>query len=84
MDVDERYRTSGSGDYTVPADNTLTAMGVPVPAGTYPFYSEGYYVLLTPLSEGTHTLSIHAKVDGLLDGAPFVFETVVQYTLIVQ
>jgi hypothetical protein len=49
----------------IPADNLFTfACGDPnhpIPAGTYgPNVSDGYYVMLAPLSKGTHTIHFSA------------------------
>jgi len=42
---------------TFPAENLYTALGVPLPAGTYfPVVADGYYLLLAPLRPGTHTV----------------------------
>jgi hypothetical protein len=45
-------------EITIPSDNLLNAIGEgPFPAGTYsPVVDEGFYVLLQPLSPGSHIL----------------------------
>jgi hypothetical protein len=45
-------------EFTMPADNVLNAIGEgPFPAGTYsPVVSDGMYLLLPPLSAGSHTV----------------------------
>jgi hypothetical protein len=46
--------------YTLPQGNILNFLGLPDPAGTYgPAVSDGYWVMLTPLTPGSH--SIYAK-----------------------
>jgi hypothetical protein len=46
---------------TLPANNVIEFLGLPVPAGTYePQVSDGYWLMLTPLSVGTHTIRVHA------------------------
>jgi hypothetical protein len=51
---DYRVKSSEAFPVTVPADNVSG-----VPAGTYfPQVADGYYMLLTPLSVGTHTISV--------------------------
>ena len=58
---DYRVKSPGqSFDVTIPADNLPTFFGQPVPPGTYgPHVADGYYMLLSPLSIGTHTISVH-------------------------
>lgn len=55
-------------DITLPEDNLLNGIGEgPVAAGTYsPVVDEGYYVLLSPLIPGPHTLRIIAYYNGAL------------------
>jgi hypothetical protein len=57
------YRATSSPsafNVTVPADNITTAFGVPTPAGTYgPHVADGYYMLLAPLSAGSHVIVVH-------------------------
>jgi hypothetical protein len=59
---------------TLPEENVLG-----VPSGTYaPMVSDGYWLMLAPLSAGAHT--IHFK--GIITGGPFAgFETEVTYHL---
>ncbi len=54
--------TSVQFDVTWPADNVLNAIGEgPFSAGTYsPVVDDGYYIMLAPLSAGSHTLHFHA------------------------
>lgn len=47
--------------YTLPDENVLQALGVPDPKGTYfPAVTDGYWIMLTPLTPGTHTIQIMA------------------------
>ena len=58
----ERFRTLSPSEFsvTIPADNFPTHFGSPVPAGTYsPQVADGYYLILTPLSVGQHTIALH-------------------------
>jgi hypothetical protein len=51
-------------DYTLTSDNIFNAFGVVRAAGTYgPTGSDGFWIMLTPLSEGEHTL--HFKTGDL-------------------
>lgn len=62
-------------DVTVPDDNIATFLGSPVPAGTYgPQVADGYYMLLSPLSVGAHTITVHVV-------SSLGFEYVVTYNL---
>jgi hypothetical protein len=58
---DYRTKSPGTGfSVTIPEDNLPTFFGQPVPAGTYgPHVADGYYMLLSPLSAGSHTISVH-------------------------
>lgn len=49
----------GSATYTLAPDNILG-----LPAGTYPFFADGYYVMLAPLSAGDHTLILQGANPG--------------------
>jgi hypothetical protein len=50
--------TAPAFSVTLPNNNLYQALGVPVPAGTYyPAVADGFYILLAPLSPGTHTIS---------------------------
>jgi hypothetical protein len=52
---DYRVKSPEAFSVTVPADNLSG-----VPAGTYsPHVADGYYMLLSPLSAGSHTISVH-------------------------
>jgi hypothetical protein len=55
---------STSFEFTMPADNLLTAIGEgPFAAGTYsPAVDDGYYVMLQPLPRGDHTIRFKASV----------------------
>jgi hypothetical protein len=57
----------GGSSYTLPPNNALSAFcpGNPFPAGTVPpnppgAYADGVYIMLAPLSPGTHHLSFAA------------------------
>jgi len=53
---------TGSGQLTLPVNNIYP--GTP-PAGTYsPVVSDGYYLMLVPLSTGTHTIHFAAPSGG--------------------
>lgn len=55
--------TSGAFDVTFPDNNLFQLFGCDVPAGNYPgFVSGGYYVMLTPLAKGAHTLHFHGGI----------------------
>jgi hypothetical protein len=61
--IKSRFRISGDAmEFTLPEDNLLNAIGYgPISAGTYhPSVGAGYYILLSPLPVGQHTLHIHA------------------------
>jgi hypothetical protein len=61
----------GPYDATVPADNLLAYLGLPVPAGTWgPNVGEGYMFIFTPLPPGKHRLTSHALTN---DGFPITF-----------
>jgi hypothetical protein len=66
-DSSTAYRaTVGRFSYTLPPNNALSAFcpGNPLPAGTMPpppgAYADGVYIMLAPLSPGTHRLSFTA------------------------
>ncbi len=74
------YRaTSPVFSYTVTSDNIVGLLvGVPLPGGTYsPVVSDGYWLMLAPLSAGVHTIFIKGISSGGL-------ETDVAYNLTVQ
>lgn len=55
-----RIPSAGMFSLTVPDENVFDWWGFPAPAGTYyPSVADGYYVMLTPLPVGNHTLVIH-------------------------
>ncbi len=56
--------------YSLPADNILMPFfGLDVPAGAYgPAVDDGYYVMLSPLAAGPHTL--HFTASGSFTGGP--------------
>ena len=64
--------------YTMPEGGVLQPYGVA--PGTHPFYSDGYYVMLAPLSAGKHTVALH----GVAAGDGWSFETQVTYNLMVK
>ena len=52
---DYRVKSPSTFSVTVPEDNLSS-----VPAGTHsPQVADGYYLLLSPLSAGSHTISVH-------------------------
>jgi hypothetical protein len=52
---DYRVKSPEAFSVTVPADNVSG-----VPAGTYsPHVADGYYLLLSPLPVGSHTISVY-------------------------
>jgi hypothetical protein len=53
--------------FRLPVDNVLG-----LPAGPSPSVSDGYWILLTPLSEGEHNIYIHGEL--LYDGSTFKSE----------
>lgn len=55
-------------DVTLPEDNIFDApCGSNVPTGVYsPAIDDGFYVMLNPLSAGSHTLNIHAESGGFI------------------
>jgi hypothetical protein len=57
------YRAASPGGFniTLPDANILEAFGLPDPAGTYsPQVADGFWLMLAPLSAGTHTIVVHA------------------------
>ena len=61
---------------TLPEDNILG-----IPAGTYePMVSDGYWLMLRPLTPGAHTLQWHGRITG---GVFAGFEVQVTYSLTV-
>jgi hypothetical protein len=60
----ENYRfQSPLFEYTLPEESMFNFFGLPTPPGTYyPGVSDGYYVMLTPLPVGEHTLHIFADL----------------------
>ena len=62
-DIKQLYRAktdNTSFSVTLPSDNLFTSTSCPIAAGTYhDLVSDGYYLMLTPLSVGSHT--IHFK-----------------------
>ncbi len=69
---------AGAPMYTMPEDGVFVQWGVQ--PGVYPFFSDGYWVMLAPLSRGEHTLALH----GIAEGEGWVFETEVTYNLTVK
>lgn len=57
---------SPSFSVTLPEDNLFSSnLKIPVPAGVYPAVSDGFYLLLAPLTPGQHTITF---------GGTFLFE----------
>jgi hypothetical protein len=63
--------------YTMPAGGVLEMWGVA--PGTYPFYGEGYYVMLAPLSAGKHEIVLRGAAGG--DGWSFATEVTYHLTV---
>lgn len=64
---------------TLPVGNVPEFFGLPTPAGTYsPQVADGYWLMLTPLSTGTHTIQVHVIPD-----SSYGAEYTVTYHLIV-
>ena len=50
-------------DYTLPEDNMFTFFGFPSAAGNYyPAVSDGWFVMIPPLSKGEHTIRMYAEL----------------------
>jgi hypothetical protein len=66
--------------FTSPAD------GPPERVGTHEAFSDGYWIMLEPLSPGQHTLYFRGKFvfPGVDGGEEYVFETAVTYNLTIQ
>lgn len=64
--------------YTMPEDGVYVQFGVA--PGTYPFFSDGYWTMLAPLSNGKHTIVLH----GIAEGDGWRGETEVTYNLTVK
>jgi hypothetical protein len=62
----------GGGPFplTLPANNAYTSTGGDVPAGTYEEVHEGMYVMLAPLSAGSHTIHFTYSFPALPPTAP--------------
>jgi len=59
-----RALSPDSFDVTLPENNVPEFFGLPVPAGTYgPQVTDGYWLMLAPLSVGKHTIEINVAVD---------------------
>ena len=57
-----RYRFTANFPITVPSGNIFDFFGCPTTPGTYsPVAGDGYYLMLRPLSEGTHHLHFHGS-----------------------
>jgi hypothetical protein len=66
-------------DITFPDGNVFQFFGCDVPPGTYgPFVSDGYWLMLEPLSAGQHTIHFHGHVE-----VPFSFTLDITYHLTV-
>jgi hypothetical protein len=56
------YRAQSPGGFsiTLPEANVLQFLGLPTPAGIYsPQVADGFWLMLKPLSPGTHTIQMH-------------------------
>ena len=74
------YRVKTTKDQAAAPTYTMPKGGVfPIEPGTYPFFSDGYWAMLEPLSMGSHRIVIH----GVAEGDGWVFETLVRYHLVV-
>lgn len=71
---------SGIFNFTLPADNVL---GIDIAGGdgTTNAVSDGYWIMLAPLSVGAHTIQIYGKWRGGTPEDPLAFETDVTYKL---
>jgi hypothetical protein len=87
-DSSTAYRAAAGGFfYTLPGNSWLSAAfcsGDPIPAGTMPpppgVYADGVYIMLAPLSPGTH----HLNFAGVASGGPFgAASENVSYTIVV-
>jgi len=61
----EAYRVTSPGlfSFTIPEDNVFEYSGFDAPPGTYyPAFSDGYYLMLAPLSPGEHLLHWSAEI----------------------
>lgn len=58
---------------TLPDHNLYQLMGNPLPAGTVmPFLSDGYWLMLAPMTSGTHTIHFFGKTsDGVLEDVTY-------------
>jgi hypothetical protein len=55
-----RAKSPDAFSVTLPAGNVPEFLGLPTPAGTYtPQVADGYWLMLTPLPPGNHTISVH-------------------------
>jgi len=73
------YRTdSGLFEFTLPEDNVLG-----LPAGPSPSVSDGYWIMLTPLPAGKHTIYIYGKAEHVPPDDS-IFVTEMTYNLEVQ
>ena len=60
--MDYRFASPEMFSFYLPEDNLLALFGFPLGEGTYyPAVSDGYFVMLPPLSAGQHTIRIHAE-----------------------
>jgi hypothetical protein len=70
--------------FTAVADNPFIEQANPVPAGEGLAVSEGFYILLTPMSPGEHVISFGGVVSFVDEmGVPQTFETSVTYIITV-
>jgi hypothetical protein len=81
QDIMKLYRAktdNSSFSVTLPSDNLFTRPNCTIPAGTYPDQvSEGYYLMLAPLSVGSHTIHFIGETNT-------GFTTDVTYNLTIQ
>jgi hypothetical protein len=75
-----RYRARGPAfDIQLPDDNLWQAFGCSIAPGTYgPLVQDGYYVMITPLPPGEHTIHFHGTL-----AAPINFTLDITYELTV-
>ena len=74
------YRAVSPGGFsvTLPEGNVLEGFGLPTPAGTYaPQVADGYWLMLTPLAAGKHTIQLHVV------NPSFVLDYVIVYHITV-
>lgn len=76
-----RYRAT-SGLFTFTGDPSMTVFDSCITGSPQPAISDGFWLMLTPLSPGGHTINFRAKI--VVPGPDgFEFETGVNYTIVV-